>query len=133
MESIVVDTDIVSFWFKDDTRITQYRRHLIRKLLILSFATIAELDDWAVQRRWGAQRRERMERHLKRFVFCPVDREMCRLWAEVRQSSRQQGRLIANADAWIAATAIACGAPLLTHNAPDYAGVSGLSLISELS
>jgi tRNA(fMet)-specific endonuclease VapC len=131
MESVVVDTDVVSFWFKDDTRIANYRRHLIGKLLIVSFATIAELDEWAIQRRWGLPRRERMERHLRRFVFYPIDRDLCRLWADVRQSSKQSGRLITHSDAWIAATAIACGAPLITHNSADYLGVTGLSLVSE--
>lgn len=133
MESIVVDTDVVSFWFKDDTRVANYRRHLIGKLLIVSFATVAELDEWAIQRRWGSQRREGMERHLQRFVFCPIDRDLCRLWAEVRQSSRQRRRLITHADAWIAATAIACGAPLLTHNAADYQGIAGLTVVTEVS
>ena len=48
------------------------------------------------------------------------------------QSSRQSGRLVTHADAWIAATAIACGAPLLTHNAADYKGIAGLSVITEV-
>jgi tRNA(fMet)-specific endonuclease VapC len=131
MESIVLDTDVVSFWFKDDTRLANYRRHVVGKHLIISFVTVAELEEWAVQRRWGDKRREHMDRHLQRFVFCPVDRDLCRLWAEVRDSSRQRGRIITHADAWIAATAIACGAPLLTHNAIDYQGIIGLSIITE--
>jgi hypothetical protein len=47
MESIVLDTDVVSFWFKDDTRLTNYRRHVVGKHLIVSFVTVAELDEWA--------------------------------------------------------------------------------------
>jgi tRNA(fMet)-specific endonuclease VapC len=131
MDSVVVDTDVISFWFKGDTRSTSYRRHLIGKLLVVSFVTVAELDEWAVQRRWSADRRERMERHLQRFLFCPVDRRLCQIWAEVRESSRKTGRLITHSDAWIAATAVSCGVPLVTHNAADYQGVKGLSLISE--
>jgi hypothetical protein len=79
MDSIVVDTDVVPFWFKDDTRISHYRRHLIGRLLIISFATIAELDEWATRRRWGTERRERTERHLQRFVLHPADRNLCRI------------------------------------------------------
>ncbi|MEX0642964.1 MAG: PIN domain-containing protein [Pirellulales bacterium] len=131
MESVVVDTDVVSFWFKGDTRAVGYRRHLIGKLLVIAFFSVAELDEWAVQRRWGAERRKRMERHLQRFLFFPVDRQLCQIWADVRESSRRAGRLITHADAWVAATALACGASLVTHNSGDYQGVTGLSLISE--
>jgi predicted nucleic acid-binding protein len=131
MEPVVVDTDVISFWFKGDTRAAGYRRHLIGKLLVVSFVTIAELDEWALKRRWGADRRERMERHLQRFLFYPVDRQLCRIWAEVRESSRKRGRLITHADAWVAATALSCSAPLVTHNAADYEGVTGISVISE--
>lgn len=120
MDSVVVDTDVVSFWFKNDTRAAGNRRHLAGKLLVVSFVTIAELDDWAIQRRWGTDRREQMERHLQRFLLHPVDRQLCGLWAEVRNSSRKTGRLIGYADAWVAATALSCRAPLITHNAVDY-------------
>jgi tRNA(fMet)-specific endonuclease VapC len=133
MESVVVDTDVISFWFKGDTRVASYRRHLIGRLPIISFVTVAELEEWALLRRWGSERRERMEKHLQRFVLCPIDRDLCRIWAEVRQSSRQTGRLVTHADAWIAATAIACGAPLITHNASDYLGVAGLTVITEIA
>jgi predicted nucleic acid-binding protein len=40
------------------------------------------------------------------------------------------GRRIDCADAWIAATALLTGAPLITHNRNDYLGVPGLTLIS---
>ncbi len=35
------------------------------------------------------------------------------------------------ADAWIAATALLYGAPLVTHNRSDYLGVPELTIISE--
>jgi tRNA(fMet)-specific endonuclease VapC len=35
------------------------------------------------------------------------------------------------ADAWIAATALALGCPLVTHNATDFQGVPGLPIITE--
>jgi len=42
------------------------------------------------------------------------------------------GRRIECADAWIAATALLYGAPLLTHNRSHSLGVPGLSLISHV-
>jgi predicted nucleic acid-binding protein len=39
-------------------------------------------------------------------------------------------RRLATQDAWIAATAISCDCPLLTHNARDYAQIAGLRVVS---
>lgn len=43
MTSVVVDTDVVSFSFKRDSRIRRYRPHLLGKTLVISFMTLAEL------------------------------------------------------------------------------------------
>jgi tRNA(fMet)-specific endonuclease VapC len=46
----IVDTDVVSFLFKRDTRAELYRPHLSTRLLVVSFMTVAELDRWALSR-----------------------------------------------------------------------------------
>ena len=55
---------------------------------------------------------------------------LCDRWAEATDSARRAGRPIASADAWIAATALQQGVPLVTHNGMHYAGVAGLTVIS---
>jgi tRNA(fMet)-specific endonuclease VapC len=45
-------------------------------------------------------------------------------------AARRAGRPIGPADAWIAATALRYGVPLVTHNPSDYTGVPGLSVLS---
>jgi tRNA(fMet)-specific endonuclease VapC len=127
-----VDTDVLSFTFRGDTRAELYRPHLTGKLLAISFMTLAELDQWALQRRWGAARRARMEAYLRTFVVYPFDRALCLKWAEVSVDARRRGRPIQTADAWIAATALLHNLPLVTHNPSDYAGVPGLTLVSEV-
>jgi predicted nucleic acid-binding protein len=92
--------------------------------------TLAELDLWALRRNWGESTRERLERFLRKFTVGPYDRELCRKWAEVTDSARQKGRPIDVADAWVAATALLAGVPLVTHNPGDYAGVDGLPLLT---
>jgi predicted nucleic acid-binding protein len=131
MARAVLDTDIVSYLFKRDTRAERYRRHLHDTVVVLSFMTVAELEQWALQRRWGQRRREELARFAERFPIHYADRLLCRLWAEVSVRARRNGRPIETADAWIAATALTLGVPLLTHNAADYAGVDGLTLLSE--
>jgi len=57
MDSVIIDTDVLSYLFKGDTRAESYRSQLHGKLGVLSFMTIAELDFWANARNWGATRR----------------------------------------------------------------------------
>lgn len=131
MDAVVVDTDVVSFLFKRDTRAELYRPHLTEKLLVISFMTLAEIDRWVLARNWGTERREKMEKHLRQFVVYPFERDLCRKWAEVSDQARRLGRQIQCADAWIAATALLRETPLVTHNKDDYAGVSDLTILSE--
>jgi tRNA(fMet)-specific endonuclease VapC len=51
-DSLVVDTDVVSFIFKKDSRATSYERHLDGKRVCVSFMTVAEVYEWSISRRW---------------------------------------------------------------------------------
>jgi tRNA(fMet)-specific endonuclease VapC len=54
---------------------------------------------------------------------------LCR-WATISDEARRNGRPISPADAWIAATALALGLPVVTHNPGDYRGVEGLTVLT---
>jgi len=129
--AVVVDTDVVSFLFKRDARAESYRRHLDGKLSVISFMTVAELYRWSLDRRWGSTRCAAMEEHLHNFVVYPFHRGLCRKWAEASHSAKLKGRRINCADAWVAATALLHGIPLVTHNRTHFAGVDNLVVISE--
>lgn len=58
MERVVVDTDVVSFHCKNDSRFASYAPQLDGKQLVLSFMTIAELWLWQELRNWGQRRRD---------------------------------------------------------------------------
>jgi len=47
------------------------------------------------------------------------------------ESAKRNGRPIAPADAWVAATALHLGFPLVTHNRTHFLGVDGLTVLSE--
>ncbi len=127
----VVDTDVVSFLFKRDSRADLYRPHLDDQLPIISFMTVAELEQWTRVRNCGVRRHEELFTYLRRYLVEQSSPDLCRQWAEVMDSARQAGRPILTADAWVAATAISYGVPLVTNNPSDFAGVVGLSVISE--
>ena len=131
MERVVVDTDVVSFHVKNDTRFAGYALELDGKQLIISFMTIAELFLWQELRNWGTRRRQLFLDELnQRYILYPVDRELCRLWAQLKSHAKNQGRVLETADAWIAATAMHLDVPLVTHNAKDFQFLTRLQVIS---
>jgi tRNA(fMet)-specific endonuclease VapC len=127
----VVDTDVIPYLFRRDTRAEIYRSYLAGADVAVSFMTVAELDRWALQRDWGLARLRRMADLLDQFTIVLADRDLCRVWAEVSDRARRRGRPIQTADAWIAATALALDVPLVTNNRDDFVGVPGLSLLPE--
>lgn len=128
--AVVIDTDVVSFVFKRDTRADDYRPHLEGEIAIISFMTLAELRRWTRERNWGAARRRELEEFLGGYAVFYADDDLCSVWADVMSSARRKGRPIAMTDAFVAATALLLNLPLVTHNRADFVNVDGLSIIS---
>lgn len=128
---VLVDTDVFSYVFRDDSRALPFQRFLVDRTLVLSFMTVAELFYGACVGRWGARRMERLQERLRTFAVLPYDDEVCRLWGEVRAQRKSQGREIGHADAWVAATALRFDCALATNNARDFAGIPGLTLVGQ--
>ena len=126
MKPIVLDTDVVSFLFKADTRAQMYLPQLQDRQWFISFMTEAELEQWALLANWSEKRVVWLRLFLSRFVVVPSSHDLVLKWAEAMVAARRNGRRIETADAWIAATALLYDAPLLTHNKADDLGVPGL-------
>jgi predicted nucleic acid-binding protein len=133
MKPVVLDTDVVSFPFKSDSRAQAYLPHLRDRQWLISFMTEAELEQWVLLSNWHAKRIDRLRIFLARFAIVPSSRDLVLKWAEVMVAARRVGRRLETADAWIASTAIMYDAPLITHNGSDYSGVPGLKVITEVS
>ena len=104
--TVVVDTDVVSHLFKGHPTAFHYLPGLEDRTPPISFMTLAELDRWVLEARWGEARRKRLREYLKRFAVMPYDRDLCTKWAEVTVAAQACGRRIDCADAWVAATAL---------------------------
>ena len=129
--AVVVDTDVVSYVRKGDTRAHLYVPHLTGTTKLISFMTLAELRRWALQNNWGLKRRQELENFLLNdYGVIYADDDLCGVWAQVMNQARKTGRPIATADAWIAATALWHGIPLVSHDA-DFSGIAGLQLVTE--
>lgn len=74
---MVVDTDVLSFLYKRDTRATLYEPHLNDPPFIVSFMSLAELRRWALERSWSESRRQELEEYLTRYLILHSDDQMC--------------------------------------------------------
>jgi hypothetical protein len=106
MTSVVLDTDVVSFLFKNDSRALKYLPHLHKRQWLISFMTEAELEQWALLSNWHAKRIEWLLVFFRavcgRTVFsgsCPQvggsdgDRsESCGDWRQRMRGSRRPQR-----------------------------------------
>src|ERR1017187_2220264 len=130
MTPVVVDTDVVSFLFKNDNRAQLYLPLMRNRDLLVSFMTEAELEQWILLARWGADRVRRFRVFMTGFASVPSSRDLILQWAEVMVAARGNGCRIEAADAWIASTALLYSATLTTHNPKDYLGVPNLRVLS---
>ncbi|NKQ34663.1 MAG: type II toxin-antitoxin system VapC family toxin [Chloroflexi bacterium] len=132
MSVVLLDTNIVSFLLKGDSRAQSYAAYLQHKEPALSFMTVAELYQWAFIRNWGERRLKELEKQLQGYLVFPFDIVVCRYWAEVRADCRRAGRPISSQDAWVAATALQYNLPLVTHNPADFSAVANLKIITTI-
>lgn len=127
----VVDTDVWSYLYKGSFEAKLYEPHLFGNILVISFQTEAELLRGAIAANWGAKRRDHLETRMRRYVVEPSSYRLSMFWAEAMDTAKRNGRPIAAADAWVAATALHLGVPLISHNRNHFVGVDGLTVISE--
>ena len=130
MSIVLLDTNVVSFLFKGDSRADTYAPLLQGNQLAISFMTVAELFEWAATRNWGSRRRTRLEQTLATYVIIPIDIELCRIWGTLRAEQQAKGKTIAPQDAWIAATAVRHSLPLITHNPSDFHSIANIDVRS---
>jgi tRNA(fMet)-specific endonuclease VapC len=128
VSTLLLDTKVFSYLFKDHPLAGAYRLHVKGYTLAISFMTVAELFHGALRAGWGFKQTERLESWIESYVVVPSSNAISKRWAEVRFLRRE--RLISPEDAWIAAAALELDWPLVTHNARDFRDIPGLTIIT---
>ena len=125
--SFLLDTDTCSVHLKRPAGLTsRLVRHSGR--LHVSILTVGELLTWAKRRDAPPRRLAGIEDFLGEVDMLPIGKKVAEVFAELRAGQLDAGRLTPSTDLWIAATAIAHGLTLITHNTRDYKQIPGLSL-----
>ncbi|MBA2737143.1 MAG: type II toxin-antitoxin system VapC family toxin [Pyrinomonadaceae bacterium] len=129
--NLLIDTDVLSFTYKKDSRSTLYESYLKENFLIISFMTLAELNLWTLRNNWGEKRKNNLAEFLKDYLVIYADEKLCEIWAEIKSDAHRKGRPIETADAWVAAVALMFNIPLVTNNRKHFENVGNLQIISE--
>lgn len=131
-DMVLVDTNVVSFIFKKDSRNVLYEPHVDGRLTAIAAQTFAELELLPLRNNWSAVRHKRLKEYIdSEFIFLEVTKEISLNWSQIQFQANRMGKPISVADAWIAATALAYSIPLVTHNYKDFKNVAGLKVITE--
>lgn len=96
---VVVDTDVVSFLYKKDTRAVRCEPHLLGKIRVLSAQARAEFHIWPNERNWGEPRREQLEQFLSHYLVEYPNERICQIYGEMVASARKRGFQVPEGDA----------------------------------
>jgi len=128
---MLVDTNIVSYFFRKDTRAALYEPHIKGKTLFISYITVAELYKWPFEKNWSDEKKQLLLQYMRSYAVLPFDDTLAWKWAELTVAAKNAGNKMSWGDSWIAATALRHNLPLVTHNCKDFEKVPGITLISE--
>jgi predicted nucleic acid-binding protein len=82
VRDIVIDTDAASLLQRNQAP-PWVLRHVDGARIWLAFVTVGELAKWAVVRRWGEDRRHRLDAWTAGRPVIPYDTEIARIWGEL--------------------------------------------------
>lgn len=113
----ILDTNILVHLIRD-SRIGQWATRqfgLRNSRQLISVITAGEILAFAKKRSWGLRRTEALKDLIRELVVLPLDSEpVLHAYAEIDFHLQTIGRQIEQNDMWIAATAVAAQAHLLT-------------------
>ena len=127
-QSVVLDTNVVSFDFRSDEQYEYYRERIADMIPVIALQTYEELWFGARWDGWGRRRLAKLDKFLERFEIVKPDEEIAQECSELRVAQMRRGMTLSHADAWIVATALTLDCPLASHDG-GLAGVPGLRLI----
>ena len=88
--NLLVDTNVLSFIYKKDSRSASYENHLKGNFLIISFMTLAELKFWTLKNNWGEKKRQFCEISQRLFCNLPGRKTLRNLGGNKKRRSQKR-------------------------------------------
>ncbi len=115
----LLDTNLLVHWIRGsplwDRVRDRYQPLGASARTLISVVTVGELQSLALQFRWGGDKLDQMQFLLQHMDAVSIDApEILMIYAVIDSQAARIGRPLGKNDAWIAATATATGAVLLT-------------------
>ena len=131
VDFVLLDTNVLSYIYKDDTRGAKYAPHIEGKTPVISFITVAEMYFGAYKAKWGEKSFKKLETFLKKYTVIEFNNQICHEWAIIKAKLEEIGHSVEDSnDLWIAATARVADVPLITHNPKHFINIPGLAVIT---
>lgn len=133
---VIVDTDVWSLLFarrgRKDVRISEWRALLLGSTVAIATQTRAEVLTGVLERRLGERESDMIISQLDRIATIPVSEDVVKAYAALSVATKAVGHALwrkeHTGDRWIAASANAVGAPLLSGDA-IFRGTPTLTLL----
>jgi predicted nucleic acid-binding protein len=104
-------------------------RHVDGARVWLTFGTVGELAKWAVVRRWGEDRRRRLDDWAAGRPVIPYNTQIARVWGALAGAAQLRGRPRPQNDTWIAACWLRYQIPLVTLNTAGFSDFAEHGLV----
>ena len=122
---LLPDTNAVVAFFRGDRGVVDAldaADEVVLAAIVLGELTYGALNSHKVDENLG-----RIERLRSRCHFAPVDEDVVREYGRIRLALKRRGRPIPENDIWIAATAVAYGALVITND-EHFDAIEGLAV-----
>ena len=128
MPPFVLDTNTVIDYFKGRGKVAE--RLLAVAPRQIGLPAIAAYEVWVgvLGSQYAKRRESQYEQFLAVIEVVPFDSAISRRAAELRIALERRGEPIGPLDTLIAATALACGATLVTRNTTEFGRIAGLKV-----
>jgi tRNA(fMet)-specific endonuclease VapC len=128
---LIADTNVVSYLFENDELGFDYRYLMGGQPTGVTPLSVEEVQYGAAIARWGDSRRRALHAFMHAFILLPTPVPVAEICGNLRAERSRVGRPIELADAWVAATGLWYGVPVVTHDR-DLERIPGLEVLTLL-